>query len=98
MPSDVGDVLVVTAELGSGVLAVARSFLGARQLLGKATLLFHPRGKRFGRIDDPGDFAAVCGGSDQERRQAPINADPPADRRRAGRVLMGRVQVGGLHV
>ena len=61
MAAHVGDVIVMPGQLRGGLAAVNRSFLRAGQLLGEVTLLFHPRGKRFGRIGDPGDFAAVGG-------------------------------------
>jgi hypothetical protein len=57
------------------------------------------RGQRLGRIVDAGDFSAVGGGGDQERRQAAVHPHPAARIVRAtGGVLLGSVQVGGLDV
>ena len=70
MAAHIGDVIVVPGQVRGGLAAVGRSFLRAGQLLRAVTLLPYPRDKRFGRIGDPGDFAAIGGSRDQ-------NADSP---------------------
>ncbi len=99
MAAHIGDVTVMAPQLGGGVTAVAGSFLLARQRSGQPLLAFQATSKGFGRIGDTGDFGAVGGGGDHKRRQTPVDTDPATIIGRIARlVLVGGVQVGGLHV
>ncbi len=62
-------------------------------------LLADSGGESFGRIVNARRLGAVAGGGDQERRQAAVHTDPATPVTLiAGRVLVGGMQVGGLHV
>ena len=98
MAAHIGDVTVM-AQLGGGVTAVTGSFLLARQRSGQPLLAFQATSKGFGRIGDTGDFGTVGGGGDHKRRQTTVDTDPATIIGRIARlVLVGGVQVGGLHV